>query len=240
MANFLALDTSTDACTVALLIDGCLAECHEVIPKQHSQRLFEMLADIVPNGQLREQGIDAVVYGSGPGSFTGLRIGASAVQGICYANNLSAIAINTLEIQAWTALAEGLVSEGDIVVSTIDAQIGELYWGLYRVEGEHIQMYESVHVGKPDDFQTAIANTDRFERIIAIGSGLNCLRQLSTVFSKNFTAVYSELLPRASAMFKPALKQWKQGKYQSADKVSPVYVRDEISWKKLSEQAKGT
>ncbi|MFV0278791.1 MAG: tRNA (adenosine(37)-N6)-threonylcarbamoyltransferase complex dimerization subunit type 1 TsaB, partial [Parahaliea sp.] len=82
MANILAIDTSTDVCSVALLENGVITECHEIIPRQHSQRLFGMLAELLPDGRLREQGIDAVAYGEGPGSFTGLRVCASAVQGL--------------------------------------------------------------------------------------------------------------------------------------------------------------
>ena len=96
MTGILAIDTATDACSVAAFVDGQIRELHEVIPRQHSQRLFGMLRELLPSGDLRSQGIGAIAYGCGPGSFTGLRIAASAVQGLAYANELPAVSISSL------------------------------------------------------------------------------------------------------------------------------------------------
>ena len=115
MIGILAIETATDACSVAVLIDEQIRECHQVAPRQHSQLLFAMLRELLPRGNLREQGIGVIAYGSGPGSFTGLRIAASAVQGLAYSCGLPAIAVPTLAVLAQTALRQGVASPEDTV-----------------------------------------------------------------------------------------------------------------------------
>ncbi|GAB3277596.1 tRNA (adenosine(37)-N6)-threonylcarbamoyltransferase complex dimerization subunit type 1 TsaB [Parahaliea aestuarii] len=233
MANLLAIDTSTDACSVALLHQGEISECHEIIPRQHSQRLFGMLAELLPSGRLREQGIDAICYGEGPGSFTGLRVCASAVQGLCFANRLPAVPVSTLEAQAHAALREGLVSSGDTILSTLDAQIGELYWCRFRVDGAELVALDVAAVCKPGAMAAAGQGA-----MVAVGSGLNHLAALPSELRSRLSHCYADLLPRARDQFPVALAKLARGQVQSAEAVCPVYVRDEISWKKLSEQGK--
>jgi tRNA threonylcarbamoyladenosine biosynthesis protein TsaB len=131
MMGILAIETATDACSVALYCDGEYFQRHEVIPRQHSQRLFGMLRELLPDGDLRKYGVSAIAYGCGPGSFTGLRIAASAVQGLAFAHSLPAIAISTLTSQAQTALRLGAVAADATVLSLLDAKINEVYYATY-------------------------------------------------------------------------------------------------------------
>ncbi|MBA6412526.1 tRNA (adenosine(37)-N6)-threonylcarbamoyltransferase complex dimerization subunit type 1 TsaB [Parahaliea sp. F7430] len=237
MANFLALDTSTDACSLALLLDQQITQQHEIIPRQHSQRLFAMLQQLLPHGRLRELGIDAVVYGVGPGSFTGLRICASAVQGLCFANKLPAIPVSTLLAQAYTAYREGLIHSGDYILSTVDAHMGELYWSLCQVHDDHIEVLEGPQVSRPESLPVSL---DAGQKVVGIGSGLLLAEQMPQDLQQRLQACYPELLPQAQDLFKPAEIAWRQGQLQKAEQVCPVYVRDEVSWKKLSEQGKAS
>lgn len=234
MADFLALDTSTDACSLALLRAGEISECHEIIPRQHSQRLFGMLRELLPDGRLRAQGIDAVVYAEGPGSFTGLRVCASAVQGLCYANDLPAIPVSTLTAQAYAALREGLAGDGDVLLSTLDARIGELYWSLCRVSGEHIEVIEGPRVAAPEHCVVQ----GEGQALLAVGSGMTYRERLPAALSARIRSCHPQLLPRARDLFPAAREAWAAGRTQSADAVCPVYVREEISWKKIPEQGK--
>jgi tRNA threonylcarbamoyladenosine biosynthesis protein TsaB len=234
MPNLLALDTSTDACSVALLREGALRELHEVVPRQHSQRLFGMLQELLPGGRLREQDIDAVVYAEGPGSFTGLRVCASAVQGLCFASDLPAIGVSTLTAQAYTALREGLVSPGDCVLSTLDAHIGELYWSLHRVQAGHIELLQAPRVARPEHCEIPAD----VRRLIAVGSGLAHAAGFADELRARIAVSHSQLLPHAQDLLPAAHLAWAKGETRAAEAVCPVYVRDEISWKKISEQGK--
>ena len=134
MTGILAIDTATDACSVAVHAKGETREVYDVIPREHSRRLFGMLQSLLPDGRLAEQGIEAIAYSCGPGSFTGLRICASAVQGLAYSNGLPAIAVSTLALQAQTALRLGHVEADAVVLSMIDARINEVYYALCHFE----------------------------------------------------------------------------------------------------------
>lgn len=233
MANILAIDTSTDACSVALLREGRVSDIHEIIPRQHSQRLFGMLSGLLADGHLREQGIDAVAYGAGPGSFTGLRVCASAVQGLCYANGLPAIPVSTLEAQAYAARRENLTRAGEYLLSTLDAHIGELYWNVCHIKDGYIEALTPAGVCKPADLQIP----GDFP-LTVVGSGLAHVEQMPAEVRERFTATHRQLLPRARDQFAIAADKLSRGEVQQAADVCPVYVRDEISWKKLSEQGK--
>ncbi len=234
MVNLLALDTSTDACSVALQTNDGIREIHEVIPRRHNQLIFSMLQGLLGEGGLGTLAIDAVVYAQGPGSFTGLRVCASAAQGLCYAAGLPAIAVTSLEGLAWTALREGLVEEGDCFLSTLDAQIGELYWSLCRITNGRVVVITGPQVCKPAAVTLAGGDVE----LSIIGSGGHYCDSLPPSLRSRVSAVHADLLPRARDLFPAAGVSWRNGQIQRAHEVAPLYVRDEISWKKLPEQGK--
>src|SRR6056297_2107063 len=91
-----------------------------------------MLADLLENRPPASLGLDAIVYGSGPGSFTGLRIAASAAQGLAFSLDLPVVPVSTLACQAATALREGRVPPESAILSALDANIGQVYWAVYH------------------------------------------------------------------------------------------------------------
>lgn len=234
MTNILAIDTSTDACSVALYRDGEYSEIHEIIPRQHSQRIFSMLRELLPTGNLRDQGIGAITYACGPGSFTGLRIAASAVQGLAYANELPALPVSTLACQAQTALREGLAATENRVLSMLDARINEVYWALYDFHEGLAVAVEGPHVCVPQD--VLFAQTEA--PLVGIGGGFSYMMSLPASLQGALTATSIDLLPRARDLIPLALADFERGQWQKPAEVMPVYVREEVSWKKISEQGK--
>jgi tRNA threonylcarbamoyladenosine biosynthesis protein TsaB len=234
MKGILAIETATEACSVALWRNSQVQQRHEITPRQHSQRLFGMLRELLPEGELRQQGVEAIAYGSGPGSFTGLRIAASAVQGLAYACQLPAIPVSTLACQAQTALREGLVEEGGVVFSALDARINEIYHACYRIQEGLPVMLAPPQASDPAEVILA----EDVERAVAIGSGARFLSSCPDRVCTLMTASYPDLLPQARDLLPLALASAERGDLQSAIEVQPVYVRDEINWKKISEQGK--
>lgn len=231
MKGILAIETATEACSVALWRDPDIQQRHEITARQHSQRLFGMLRELLPDGRLPEHGIDAVAYGAGPGSFTGLRIAASAVQGLCFATGLPAIPVSTLACQVQTALRQGLVGEGDMVLSTLDARINEIYYACYRIE-----QGLAVSLGGPQAVAPGlVALPENAGTVFALGSGCQFLEQFPVAVRSQLGEVSSGLLPEARDLVPLALAQ---GTTQKPQQVQPVYVRDEINWKKIPEQGK--
>jgi tRNA threonylcarbamoyladenosine biosynthesis protein TsaB len=233
MTGLLAIDTATDACSVALLRDGHVQQCLELAPRRHNQLLFTMLRELLPGGDLRSHGVHAIAYGTGPGSFTGLRIAASAVQGLAYASGLPILPVSTLACQAQTALRDALVAEGDTVLSVIDARIGEIYWALFHFEGGLARPLSAAAACVPEEL--AVPGTGVLQ---VVGSGAAFADQFSASVRGRVDSVYRDVYPQARDMVPLALAELAAGGGQDPRQAQPLYVRDEISWKKLPEQGK--
>lgn len=234
MTGILAIDTATEACSVAVYVDGDYREVYEVTPRQHSQRLFGMLQSLLPTGRLQDHGIDAITYSCGPGSFTGLRIGASAVQGLAYTCNLPAIPVSTLALQAQTALRLGQVNEDAVVLSMLDARINEVYFAVCQFENELAVMSRQAVACAP----ASVAVPAVMPALHAIGSGCRFVDDLPAELCSRLHSVAPDLLPSARDLVPLALAALARGETQQPQQVQPVYVRDEINWKKLAEQGK--
>jgi tRNA threonylcarbamoyladenosine biosynthesis protein TsaB len=234
MAAILAIETATDACSVAVYRDGEYQQCHELAPREHAQRVFGMLNELLPHGKLREQGIEAIAYGCGPGSFTGLRIAASAVQGLAFANDLPAIPISTLACQAATALRLGVIDGVAPVLSALDARINEIYAALYRFEEGIPQLQWGPVACAPGALQLDTGN----DILDALGSGCNFISKFPPGLVAALRSNSPAVEPEARDLVPIALEMLRRGEVQGAAQVQPVYVRDEISWKKLAEQGK--
>jgi tRNA threonylcarbamoyladenosine biosynthesis protein TsaB len=235
MTGILAIETATDACSVAVYVDGQIRERHKIAPRQHSQLLFTMLGELLSDGNLADQGIQAIAYGCGPGSFTGLRIAASAVQGLAYSCDLPAIAVSTLAVMAQSALRQGEVRADDTVLCTLDARINEVYSAIYGYEDNLAMLREGPWAGAPADLSPLGSGT-----LCAVGSGCHFLHQFPQSLRERVRSSTPDLLPAARDIIPFALAKFRCGEILSAPRVQPVYVRDEISWKKLAQQGKPT
>ena len=234
MAGILAIDTATEACSVAVYLNGECRELYEVIPRRHSQRLFGMLQTLLPGGRLRERGIDAIAYSSGPGSFTGLRIGASAVQGLAFTSGLPAIGVSTLALQAQTALRLGHVDTGATVLSMLDARINEVYYAVCEFE----QGLATLREGPVACPASSVVVNASVKLLHGVGSGCRFASELPAELGLRVQSLTPDLLPAARDLVPFALASLARGEIQQPQQVQPVYVRDEINWKKLAEQGK--
>jgi tRNA threonylcarbamoyladenosine biosynthesis protein TsaB len=233
MTGILAIETATDACSVALSLNGHIAERYAIAPRQHSRLLFAMLEEVLPAERLADMGIQAIAYGSGPGSFTGLRIAASVVQGLAYSCGLPAIAVSTLTVLAQTALRLGETGADDTVLSTIDARINEVYSAVYTYEDGLAVLRDGPWACAPADLLPAATGS-----LCAVGSGCHLLDQFPPSLRARISSSAPGVLPMARDIIPLALGKFHRGDVLSPCEVQPVYLRDEISWKKLAEQGR--
>lgn len=134
LATLLAFDTATDVCAVALIHGDALIERSEPVGQTHSERVLPMAQQLLADAGLSLAQLDAVAFGAGPGSFTGLRIACGVAQGLAYGidrpvvpvGNLAALAFNAAQAQ----------SRARRIVAAIDARMNEVYWAMYEVTGE--------------------------------------------------------------------------------------------------------
>lgn len=133
--KLLALETSTEACSAALAVDGVIVESFQVAPRAHTELILAMVDRLLADAGLTLRQLDRLAFGRGPGAFTGVRIGTGVVQGLAYALDLPVVPISTL-----AALADGARRESGArrVLAAIDARMGEVYWGAFQVADDGV------------------------------------------------------------------------------------------------------
>jgi len=224
MTKILALDASTDACSVALSIDGVTSHIFELAAKSHTQRLLPMVDEILSAANCRLQELDAIAYGRGPGSFTGLRICMGVVQGLAFGANLPVIPISTLQAMAQGFLSENPDSSLPILV-TLDARMDEIYWGLFSTDALALS---DEFVMKPADAceqEIIVALNNHF---VAIGPGWH-YADLQTIVPARLV---QNVHPNAKDILSLAVDAFQRGQTMSILDAQPVYLRDSVSWKK--------
>ena len=126
--RLLALDTSSLACSVALLSDSVITECYEEKPREHTRIVMPMIKQLLSDAATSLRDLDAIVLGNGPGSFIGMRIGASVAQGMAHGSGLAIIPVSSLAAVASQVLAD---TTAEAVVVAQDAHMQQVYLGLY-------------------------------------------------------------------------------------------------------------
>lgn len=224
MPTLLALDASTEACSCAVLLDGVIHERFQLVPRQHTQLLLPMIHDL-----LRELGVgfadlDAVAFGKGPGSFTGLRIAAGVTQGIAFAAGKPVIAVSTLAALALEAAGD---RQDALVFSCLDARIDEIYWGWYRVQLGIPALMGEEQLCRPElvTFPEALLTGS----VVAFGNGLAYRDRLPMALIDSFASSNAEALPRSRHIARIAAHLWQQGVTIPPEAVNPVYLRDKVT-----------
>ncbi len=230
MANILTLDTSTDACSVALSIDGEIQEDFRIIPRQHTRQLLPMVDQLLTTAGLKVTQLDAIAFGRGPGSFAGIRIATGSAQGLAFAADLPVLPISTLAAIALKAAREHNVER---IVSTLDARMNELYSCAYQMrDGLPVALGKET-VSAPENI--VLPDTDHW---FAAGRGWIYLDQMPTAVQQAVEAPVLDIYPAAGVMCELAIDAYSRGEGIAAELAQPVYLRDEVSWKKIGEQKK--
>ncbi|NBH75663.1 tRNA (adenosine(37)-N6)-threonylcarbamoyltransferase complex dimerization subunit type 1 TsaB [Rodentibacter pneumotropicus] len=228
--TLLALDTSTEACSVALLNKGEKTYLNELAQRTHTKRILPMIDEILANSGIRLNQVDALAFGRGPGSFTGVRVGAGIAQGLAFGADLPVIPISNLTAMAQAAFE---LHQRENVAAAIDARMNEVYFSQLKREkvrsdfGEFFQWREVITEQVCPPEQVIAQFTD--ESAFRVGTGWNAYLQFS---EKRFTGTDIEL-PNALYMLELARVNWLQKEVISALDIEPIYLRNEVTWKKL-------
>lgn len=226
--RILAIDTATEACSVALWNDGTTFAHFEECPREHTQRTLPLVKTILTEGNTALTDLDALAYGRGPGSFTGVRIGIGIAQGLALGADLPMIGVSTLATMAQGAWR---MTGASRVLAAIDARMGEVYWAEYtRDENGVWHGEESEAVLKPE------AVTERLKQLTGewatVGTGWPAWPEMAK--DTGLTLVDGNmLLPAAEDMLPVACQQLAAGKTVAVEHAEPVYLRNTVAWKKL-------
>ncbi|MFO1352623.1 MAG: tRNA (adenosine(37)-N6)-threonylcarbamoyltransferase complex dimerization subunit type 1 TsaB [Gammaproteobacteria bacterium] len=221
-ANLLALDTATDACSTAVWrADALVFERFVSAPRRHAELILPMLDEVLAEAGLSLDSIDAIAFGRGPGSFTGLRIAAGIAQGIAFAADKPVLPISTLAALAFDACrAEGV----DQVAVALDARMGEVYWGLYGVDPDTgVRLLGAEGVYAPARVPTVAAGD-----WCGVGSGW-AAHGVALAARCPVRRRWPDRQPRAGAVAALAALAWARGEALSAEQALPVYLRDQVA-----------
>lgn len=219
MTTLLALDTATEACSVALLHDGQRYSRYEVIPRLHAQRLLPMVQEVIAEAGITLAAVDAIAFGRGPGAFTGVRIAAGVMQGLAFALDKPVLPVSSLAMLAQRAWRERGVTR---VAAAIDARMNEVYWGCYRLEEGEMRLAGAEAVLAPERVELPrVASGDWF----GAGTGWDYAERLAVPVSGHDAS----LLPHAEDMLSLAEFAWQRGEAIEASLAQPVYLRDNVA-----------
>lgn len=226
--KYLAIDASTEACSVALFTDGEISDYFELCPQSHSMRLLPLVDQVLSENGVTLQELDGLIYGRGPGSFTGVRIGIGVAQGLGFSTNLPMVGVSTLQSMAQAAVDK----KANSILAAIDARMSEVYFSAYQKDDQGImQPLIDECVVAPSDVEQIVSKLG-IEEATCVGTGWEAYKDtLKTLEIKlEFTDVE---FPSARDMITLALPEFEKGNTVEAQDAQPVYVRDTVSWKKL-------
>ena len=224
MKRLLSIDTSGEACSVALQSDNGLSERHEHAPLRHAELLMPAITALLQEAGLATRDLDAIVFGRGPGSFTSLRIGIGVVQGLAWGAELPVVPLSSLAVVAQQARA--LSGPGDHkVLVAMDARMNEVFCGEFRAGDDGIMsVVGAERVCPPDQLDSPGGD------FIAAGNGFERFSELGAL---NGAAVqsYPDLWPCASVLLEMAGAWLERNDPLPAAMAQPVYIRNQVASK---------
>ena len=223
MLRLLAIEAATETCSVALYQDGEIIERFEHAPRRHAALLLPWVEAMTAEAGISLMQLDAIAFGRGPGSFTGLRIAAGVTQGLAFGAGVPVVPVSTL-----AALARGAheASGHANILAALDARMQEVYWGAYRFDADgHAVPAGGEQVCKPD----AVMVPDG-EGWFGAGSGWESYGDtLSTRCGLAATACLPDWQPHAADVARLAVIQYEAGQTVPPEQASPIYLRDNVA-----------
>jgi len=218
--RFAALETSSDWCSVALWIDGEIAALERRAGNRHSELALPMLEELFKKTNINAGHLDAIAFGAGPGSFTGLRIACGVAQGLAFGAGLPVVPVGTL-----LALAEA--AGAPRVVTCLDARMGEIYHAAYQRNGAGWSETVAPNVCKADAAPT-LEGVDW----VGCGGGFAVFGDaLAARYHGQLARVQSRIFPHAREVAQLALPVLAAGHGLPAEQAVPLYVRDKVASK---------
>lgn len=218
--KLLALDTSTEYLSLALLLDGKVISRGLLAGQTHSQRILPLLRELLDEAGVELNDLDGIAFGAGPGSFTGLRIGCGVAQGLAFGADLPVLGVSTL-----LALAED-VPGADKVVACLDARMSEVYHAAY--EKTATGCWEEVvapGLYAPTDVPM-IPGTGW----TAAGSGWRAYgAALDQIYAEQVNNRLPDVFPQAAAIARLALPSFMVGRGRPASEAAPIYIRNKVA-----------
>jgi tRNA threonylcarbamoyladenosine biosynthesis protein TsaB len=216
--KILALDTSTEYCSVALWRDGELQTREALAGRRHSELLLDMVDAVLRENGLAPRDLDGIAFGAGPGSFTGLRIACGVTQGIAFGAALPVVGVSTL-----LALAEAAAAER--AVCCLDARMGQVYHAAYAKRDAGWHPVHAPALYAPDEAPLVAGGY-----WTGCGSGFKSYGEaLGRRYGQCLSAIMPDVYPHAKHVARLAVTEFEQGRAVAAELAAPLYIRDKVA-----------
>lgn len=226
--KLLAIETATEACSAALMIDGKITEQYCLTQNGHSKLILRMIDTLVSEAGLQPSDLDGLAFGCGPGSFTGVRIATGVIQGIAFALDLPVVPVSNLASVAQDFFDRNTENTAFVAM---DARMGEIYWAVYERNAENYAKLIGKEAVLP-------ANEIEFPDVSGIGIGTGWKDYHPELLSRLTQRVIRyeiDNLPSARSIARLGEVGFRQGLAVPVEQAMPVYLRDKVA-KKESER----
>ncbi|GAB6197448.1 tRNA (adenosine(37)-N6)-threonylcarbamoyltransferase complex dimerization subunit type 1 TsaB [Lysobacter xanthus] len=227
--KLLAFETATEACSVALSVDGEIVERFDVAPRRHAELALPWADALLADAGLARAEIDAVAVGRGPGAFTGVRLAIAIAQGVALGLDRPLVPVSTL---AALALPAALARPGAPVLAAIDARMGELYVAGYRWTGERLHaVLDERLLAAPQ----VVLDGDGWSGVgtgFAAGEGA-----LAVGLATSLADVDAAALPHAADVARLGVLAFAEGAAIAPERVEPAYLRNDVALTLVQQQA---
>ncbi len=223
--RILAVETATEACSAALYVDGDVIHRYRMAPRQHVALILPFIDELFEEAGISVNQLDAVAFGRGPGSFTGLRIAAGITQGIAFGADLPVVPVSTL-----AALAQGAARQAGAtqVLAALDARMQEVYWGTFQTDEQGLMS----PVGAEAVCAPGSVSRPEGSHWQAAGDGWSSYRE-ALVERLGFEpeACLASLKPQAADVAVLGAAKFIAGEIVPPDQAVPIYLRDQVAAK---------
>lgn len=217
--KILSIDSSTEMCSVALKIDDAIYSYERMSSRQHTRVILSLIIKVLAEGKISVNHLDAIAFGSGPGTFKGIRLAAGITQGLAYGANLPVIPISTLAVIAQGAFR---AFNNRKIIPCLDACMGQIYWGAYEVNNKNlvVPVREDVVI-VPDKVIQPQGNN-----WMGIGDGwMTYLNVLKDRVGNTVADIHFSFRITATDLLTLAIDEFNQGNLYDPDQAFPAYLR---------------
>lgn len=235
MTCIIAIETATEACSAALLIENdgnrSIHKRFQLAPREHTKLILPMLDEVLADAELKISDVDAIAFGRGPGAFTGLRIATGIAQGLALSVDKPTLPVSSLKAMALVAYKETNINQRIIVA--IDARMGEVYWAEYQIIENSVKQIDEELLSKPEEMFEKVDSLTEDNSIIVIGSGWDEYMPTFQDRSKKVNALQhlSGKFPDAAEVAELGLIAFEKGETQSIEDAQPIYLRNNVAEK---------
>lgn len=220
--KLLAIETAFEACSIALSMDGQVRERFELAPRQHAELLLPWVSELLAEGGIKLNQLDALAFSRGPGSFTSLRIGIGVVQGLAWGSGVPVVPVSSLQTLAQAAAGEGVRK----AIVAMDARMNEVFHGCFVLDENGLMNAAGREIVCEPEL-VAVADPAAWS---GVGNGFERYPGLAGL-SSHLNSVHPDIWPHASAMI-PLAEAWLlENKALPASQAQPVYIRDQVAQK---------